>query len=74
VPHNRQASPSDPDNFPFVVLGNKIDVENGNTRVVRPLSPLLLCPHASQCGVAVAAARPTPSLIFAVIAYTHAGV
>lgn len=29
-----QASPSDPDNFPFVVLGNKIDVENGNSRVV----------------------------------------
>jgi Ras-related protein Rab-7A len=44
----RQASPSDPDNFPFVVLGNKIDVENGNTRVVRasqrsqPRSPKLL--------------------------------
>jgi len=29
-----QASPSDPDNFPFVVLGNKIDVEGGNNRVV----------------------------------------
>jgi Ras-related protein Rab-7A len=29
-----QASPSDPDNFPFVVLGNKIDVEGGSTRVV----------------------------------------
>ena len=29
-----QASPSDPDNFPFVVLGNKIDVEGGTTRVV----------------------------------------
>ena len=23
-----QASPRDPDNFPFVVLGNKIDLEN----------------------------------------------
>lgn len=23
-----QASPGDPDNFPFVVLGNKIDLEN----------------------------------------------
>jgi Ras-related protein Rab-7A len=29
-----QASPSDPDNFPFVVLGNKIDVEGGNNRAV----------------------------------------
>lgn len=29
-----QASPADPDNFPFVVLGNKIDSENGNARVV----------------------------------------
>jgi len=29
-----QASPTDPDNFPFVVLGNKIDVDNGNSRVV----------------------------------------
>lgn len=23
-----QASPRDPDNFPFVVLGNKVDLEN----------------------------------------------
>lgn len=30
-----QASPSDPENFPFVVLGNKIDVDGGNSRVVR---------------------------------------
>eukprot|EP00218_Dolichomastix_sp_CCMP3274_P011453 CAMPEP_0170132524 /NCGR_PEP_ID=MMETSP0033_2-20121228/447_1 /TAXON_ID=195969 /ORGANISM="Dolichomastix tenuilepis, Strain CCMP3274" /LENGTH=208 /DNA_ID=CAMNT_0010367909 /DNA_START=19 /DNA_END=645 /DNA_ORIENTATION=+ len=29
-----QASPSDPDNFPFVVLGNKIDKNNGADRVV----------------------------------------
>uniref|UniRef100_A0A0E0JFV8 Ras-related protein Rab7 n=1 Tax=Oryza punctata TaxID=4537 RepID=A0A0E0JFV8_ORYPU len=29
-----QASPSDPDNFPFVVLGNKIDVDGGNSRTV----------------------------------------
>jgi hypothetical protein len=32
---NLQASPSDPENFPFVVLGNKIDVDGGNSRVVR---------------------------------------
>ncbi|KAE8687050.1 Ras-related protein Rab7 [Hibiscus syriacus] len=29
-----QASPSDPENFPFVVLGNKVDVDGGNNRVV----------------------------------------
>jgi hypothetical protein len=29
-----QASPSDPENFPFVVLGNKTDVDSGNSRVV----------------------------------------
>lgn len=36
-----QASPSDPENFPFVVLGNKIDVDSGNSRVVRWFSYLL---------------------------------
>jgi hypothetical protein len=29
-----QASPSDPENFPFIVLGNKIDVDGGNSRTV----------------------------------------
>jgi Ras-related protein Rab-7A len=29
-----QASPSDAENFPFVVLGNKVDVDGGNSRVV----------------------------------------
>ncbi|KAD2394363.1 hypothetical protein E3N88_41340 [Mikania micrantha] len=29
-----QASPSDPENFPFIVLGNKVDVDGGNSRVV----------------------------------------
>ncbi|KAL8153193.1 hypothetical protein V2J09_010953 [Rumex salicifolius] len=29
-----QAGPSDAENFPFIVLGNKIDVDNGNSRVV----------------------------------------
>jgi Ras-related protein Rab-7A len=32
-----QASPRDPDNFPFVVLGNKIDLEE-NKRTVRALT------------------------------------
>lgn len=31
-----QASPHDPENFPFVVLGNKIDVEDGKRQVRRP--------------------------------------
>ena len=31
-----QASPHDPDNFPFVVLGNKIDVEENKRQVSRP--------------------------------------
>ena len=30
-----QASPRDPENFPFVVLGNKIDLES---RAVSPMS------------------------------------
>ena len=30
-----QASPNDPDTFPFVVLGNKVDVDEGRSRVVR---------------------------------------
>lgn len=29
-----QASPHDPENFPFVVLGNKIDVEEGKRQVI----------------------------------------
>lgn len=29
-----QASPSDPSNFPFIVLGNKIDVDGGASRQV----------------------------------------
>lgn len=30
-----QASPSDPENFPFIVLGNKTDIDGGNSRVVK---------------------------------------
>ncbi|KAJ4952138.1 hypothetical protein NE237_028970 [Protea cynaroides] len=30
----RQASPVDPKNFPLVLLGNKIDIDGGNSRVV----------------------------------------
>mmetsp|Transcript_27934 Transcript_27934/g.33936 ORF Transcript_27934/g.33936 Transcript_27934/m.33936 type:complete len:209 (+) Transcript_27934:66-692(+) len=44
-----QASPSDPDNFPFVVLGNKIDVENGNNRVVTEKKAKAWC--ASKGGI-----------------------
>ena len=38
-----QAGPQDPDNFPFVVLGNKIDVDEGNSRVVRSDACLPAC-------------------------------
>ncbi|KVH99603.1 Ran GTPase [Cynara cardunculus var. scolymus] len=30
-----QANPSDPSTFPFILLGNKIDIDGGNSRVVR---------------------------------------
>lgn len=30
-----QANPADPTGFPFILLGNKIDVDGGNSRVVR---------------------------------------
>ncbi|KAL8556038.1 hypothetical protein ACS0TY_003733 [Phlomoides rotata] len=55
-----QASPSDPENFPFVVIGNKVDVDGGNSRVVmfslslsfcRCLSLLLLIPFHSSSAV-----------------------
>uniref|UniRef100_A0A453FID2 Ras-related protein Rab7 n=1 Tax=Aegilops tauschii subsp. strangulata TaxID=200361 RepID=A0A453FID2_AEGTS len=37
-----QASPSDPDNFPFVLLGNKVDIDGGNSRVVISKTNFLL--------------------------------
>ena len=30
-----QASPGDPDNFPFVVLGNKIDLDNRQVSILQ---------------------------------------
>lgn len=30
-----QANPPDPKTFPFILLGNKIDIDGGNSRVVR---------------------------------------
>ena len=44
-----QAAPRDPDNFPFMLLGNKIDVDGGAARVVslgdelRAMQPLQHC-------------------------------
>lgn len=29
-----QADPSDPEAFPFIVIGNKIDIDGGNSRAV----------------------------------------
>ncbi|KAL4378268.1 hypothetical protein GQ457_02G009680 [Hibiscus cannabinus] len=30
----KQADPSDPESFPFIVIGNKIDLDGGNSRMV----------------------------------------
>ncbi|MBA0717574.1 hypothetical protein Golax_005375, partial [Gossypium laxum] len=30
----KQADPSDPESFPFIVIGNKIDIDGGNSRMV----------------------------------------
>lgn len=32
--YSQQADPAEPEAFPFVVLGNKVDVDGGNSRVV----------------------------------------
>lgn len=41
---SEQASPRDPENFPFVVIGNKIDMEEGKrmVRLASPCSPSFL--------------------------------
>lgn len=36
-----QASPADPKTFPFIVLGNKVDIGGGSTRVVSTRSSML---------------------------------
>eukprot|EP00958_Prasinococcus_capsulatus_P010963 scaffold1076_cov342-Prasinococcus_capsulatus_cf.AAC.2 len=58
-------SPSDPDNFPFVVLGNKIDVDNGNSRAVSEKKAKAWCSAKGKprppC-VRVAAAGVPPEL------------
>jgi len=38
-----QASPSDPENFPFIVLGNKTDQDGGQSRVVSEKKALSFC-------------------------------
>ena len=48
-----QASPSDPDTFPFVVLGNKVDVDGGASRVVSEKKARAWC--ASKAGAGGAA-------------------
>ncbi|KAJ3695022.1 hypothetical protein LUZ60_000399 [Juncus effusus] len=39
----KQASPTDPKNFPFILLGNKIDVDGGNSRAVSEKSASEWC-------------------------------
>merc|ERR1712078_781607 len=51
-----QASPKDPDNFPFVVLGNKVDHENGNARVVSDKKAKAWC--SAKGGIPLS--RPAP--------------
>jgi GTPase SAR1 family protein len=41
-----QASPHDPENFPFVVLGNKIDVEESKRQVRHSYGTLLYHDHS----------------------------
>lgn len=38
-----QATPTEPDTFPFMLLGNKIDVDGGNSRVVSELKAITWC-------------------------------
>ncbi|KAB2065392.1 hypothetical protein ES319_A09G086000v1 [Gossypium barbadense] len=38
-----QATPSDPENFPFVVLGNKVDLDGGNSRVISEKTAMAWC-------------------------------
>lgn len=38
-----QANPPNPRTFPFILLGNKIDVDGGNSRVVRIYSCSAIC-------------------------------
>jgi GTPase SAR1 family protein len=45
-----QASPHDPENFPFVVLGNKIDVEENKRQVCGFLSCPMVCNEAAGEG------------------------
>ncbi len=44
-----QASPSDPENFPFVVLGNKVDLDEGRSRVVNTLFFGYLRAQSGRC-------------------------
>jgi GTPase SAR1 family protein len=49
-----QASPHDPENFPFVVLGNKIDVEEGKRQVKSMFRVSMTISHSLSLGHAEA--------------------
>lgn len=61
-----QASPHDPENFPFVVLGNKIDVEENKRQVRRAnycrSSPfnMYILGHTEACDDMVSVQRQHP--------------
>ncbi|GAA0140986.1 small GTPase [Lithospermum erythrorhizon] len=39
----KQANPTDPERFPFIMLGNKIDIDGGNSRVVSEKKAMEWC-------------------------------
>ncbi|XP_071740964.1 ras-related protein Rab7-like [Rutidosis leptorrhynchoides] len=39
----KQANPSDPSSFPFILIGNKIDIDGGNSRVVSEKQAIEWC-------------------------------
>ena len=65
-----QASPSDPENFPFVVLGNKIDLEGGRNRMVQFLPPL---PSFLDIPSAVPLALTSHARIYVAVSLTIGG-
>ena len=55
-----QASPHDPENFPFVVLGNKIDVEENKRQVSDIVSLRFSCIYVEQFDVSSRSHRSVP--------------
>ena len=69
-----QACPQDPDNFPFVVLGNKVDVDNGGSRVVRAHRRHCVGNFAHTAVASSRALRATPRRLSAMDRVGRAGL